>query len=157
MIPSDRAVALGQRTVLMKVRREVIDAQFLVYQIYGGPPRERIALATQGSTVGHFNMDDIGWMRVSVPPLERQRELVGTVARIHDKSDMVIERERREIDLLSEFHARLVADVVTGQVDVRWIADSLPEIDVTASWGHADGIDGADLADSDDVLEANEV
>lgn len=131
VIPEGRAVALGQRTVLMKIRRDVIDPQFLVYQIYGGLPRERISLATQGSTVGHFNMDDIGWMRIAVPSLDFQRALVETINEINAKANRVIARERREIELLQEFRARLVAEVVTGQVDVRDIS-ALPAIDLKA-------------------------
>ena len=33
-----------------------------------------------------------------------------------------------EIDLLREFRTRLTSDVVTGQVDVRSIAASLPDV-----------------------------
>ncbi|GAA1786574.1 MAG: hypothetical protein LCH77_09050 [Actinobacteria bacterium] len=153
VIPPGRAVALGQRTVLMKLRKELIDPQFLVYQIYGGLPRERISLATQGSTVGHFNMDDIGWMRVAVPPLDRQRELVAAVDAINAKASAVIDREHREIELLQEFRTRLVADVVTGQVDVRAIAATLPEVEPEAAWVDGSGVPGDDdPAQLDDML-----
>jgi type I restriction enzyme S subunit len=36
-------------------------------------------------------------------------------------------KAEREIMLLQEFRTRLVADVVTGQVDVRAIAATLPD------------------------------
>lgn len=153
VIPSDRAVALGQRTVLMKLRREVMDPQYLVYQIYGGLPRERIALATQGSTVGHFNMDDIGWMRVAVPSLERQRRLVAAVQAINASADRVLDRVRREIALLAEFRTRLVADAVTGQVDVRAVAAALPEA-VGEAVGLRAGAE-SDCLDIGDVMEAS--
>lgn len=127
VIPDGRAVALGQRTVLMKLRRDVMDPHFLVYQIYGGLPRQRISLATQGSTVGHFNMDDIGWMRVAVPPLDQQRVLVAAIDAATSTADGVMARLQAEIELLQEFRTRLVADIVTGQVDVRGLAASLPD------------------------------
>lgn len=38
-----------------------------------------------------------------------------------------IRREHDEIALLQEFRTRLVADVVTGQVDVRGVAATLPD------------------------------
>lgn len=127
VIPDGRRVALGQRTVLMKVRREVMDPQFLVYQVYAGLPRRRISLATQGSTVGHFNMDDIGWMRVAVPDIEVQRQLVSKIENANSGANEVIDKMQSEIALLQEFRTRLVADVVTGQVDVRAIAATLPD------------------------------
>jgi len=38
-----------------------------------------------------------------------------------------IQRARREIDLLREYHTRLIADVVTGKLHVREAAASLPK------------------------------
>ena len=37
-------------------------------------------------------------------------------------ADSLIERTNREIDLLREYRTRLIADVVTGKVDVRHLA-----------------------------------
>lgn len=127
VIPDGRRVALGQRTVLMKVRKEIMDPQFLVYQVYAGLPRRRISLATQGSTVGHLNMDDIGWMRVAVPDIEVQRQLVSKIEDANSDANEAIDKTQSEIALLHEFRTRLVADVVTGQVDVRSIVATLPD------------------------------
>lgn len=38
-----------------------------------------------------------------------------------------ISRVEREIDLIREYRTRLIADVVTGKLDVRAAAASLPE------------------------------
>lgn len=143
VIPDGRRVALGQRTVLMKVRKEIMDPQFLVYQVYAGLPRRRISLATQGSTVGHLNMDDIGWMRVAVPDIEVQRQLVSKIEDANSDANEAIDKTQSEIALLHEFRTRLVADVVTGQVDVRSIVATLPDApEATAELA----------ADSDDEL-----
>lgn len=151
VIPSGRKVALGQRTVLMKLRKEVMVPQFLVHQIYAGLPRERIALATQGSTVGHFNMDDIGWMRVVVPDLESQENAVAQIDYLSRKPHEAIIKAEREMRLLQEFRTRLVADVVTGQVDVRAIAASLPDTPE-----HGTGLDSLLDDDLEDALGERE-
>jgi len=75
LVPERSQVCLGQRTVLMKVQTQIYDSKFLIHMIYAGPPRLCIDLASQGSTVGHFNMDDIGWMKVLAPPLHEQRQI----------------------------------------------------------------------------------
>ena len=77
--------------------------------------------------MGHFNMDDIGWMKVLVPPLAEQREIVGAVARDTASLTQAGERAEREIDLLREYRTRLIADVVTGKLDAREAAARLPE------------------------------
>jgi type I restriction enzyme S subunit len=41
--------------------------------------------------------------------------------------DSTITRLEREIELLREYRTRLVADVVTGKLDVREAASDLPE------------------------------
>ena len=61
---------------------------------------------------------------------------------------------RREIDMLREFRTRLIADVVTGKVDVSEIAASLPEEPrETAQLDEAEGEDGADEAEGGPVAE----
>ena len=40
-------------------------------------------------------------------------------------TDTTISRARRQIELLQEYRTRLVADVVTGQLDVREAAENL--------------------------------
>lgn len=127
LVPAGVQICLGQRTVLMKLRRNQYDGQFLVHMIYSGPPRLRIQLASQGSTVGHFNMDDIGWMKVLVPPLSEQLLIVEAISTDTEELSAAIEKAEREITLLHEYRTRLIADVVTGKLDVREAAAGLPE------------------------------
>lgn len=61
------------------------------------------------------------------PPVEDQRQIV---QRIHGRTsglNSAIARLEREIELLREYRTRLVADVVTGKLDVREAAARLPE------------------------------
>jgi type I restriction enzyme S subunit len=127
IIPEDARVCLGQRTVLMKPQRGIYDSQFLVHMIYAGPPRQLIELTCQGSTVSHFNMDDIGWMKILAPPLSEQIEIVAKVTELTEAPSLVIVKTEREITLLREYRTRLIADVVTGKLDVREVAAGLPE------------------------------
>lgn len=127
IIPKGRTVCLGQRTVLMRTDKQVYDSQYLVHMIYGGPPQRLIELTCKGSTVGHFNMEDIGWMKVLVPPLAEQQTIVSEVAKQTVAPDLAIEKAEREITLLREYRTRLIADVVTGKLDVREVAAGLPE------------------------------
>ncbi len=121
VVPMNLNLCLGQRTVLMKVRHDVYDPLFLVHMIYAGPPHDHIMLASQGSTVGHFNMDDIGCMQILKPPIEEQKEIVKWIADGTRVQDLAITQYEKEIVLLSEYRTRLISDVVTGKIDVRGI------------------------------------
>jgi type I restriction enzyme S subunit len=127
LVPERPQVCLGQRTVLMKVRTWMYDSKFLIHMIYVGPPRLCIDLASQGSTVGHFNMDDISWIKVLAPPLHEQHQIVDSISKETVDLRLTIERTEQEIDLLREYRTRLVADVVTGKLDVREAATRLPD------------------------------
>ena len=69
---------------------------------------------------------------VVVPPLAVQAEILGRLQETQAPVDAAISRFHREIELLREYRARLIADVVTGRLDVREAAAQLPK-DATAS------------------------
>jgi len=64
---------------------------------------------------------------VPVPSTDEQGAIAATVREGCLGLTAAIERSKREIVLLREFHSRLIADVVTGKLDVRRVADSLPD------------------------------
>jgi len=61
-----------------------------------------------------------------LPPLFEQTAIVAFLDAQTAKLDTAIAAARREIDLLREYRERLIADVVTGKVDVREVAVQLP-------------------------------
>ena len=153
VVPTGTAVCLGQRTVLMKPQKDEYDSHFLVHMIYAGPPRDRVRLASQGSTVGHFNMDDIGWMQVLKPPFSEQLRLVKAISDQTRVLELAVTRAESEISLLREYRTRLIADVVTGKLDVREAAASLlEEVD------ERDPLDeGVPLESAEELAMENEV
>ena len=66
-------------------------------------------------------------LRVSVPPMQEQEGIANHIERDTADVDTAIDRARRQIDLLQEYRTRLIADVVTGKLDVREAAASLLE------------------------------
>lgn len=141
IVPEGLSLCLGQRTVLMKLRKSHILPEFLVMQIYGGAASREIQLASQGSTVGHFNMSDIGVLPMLLPPINEQAQIVKEAGEQTRDFDLAIEKATAEIDLIREYRTRLVADVVTGQLDVRHL--DLPEVEESLIEAIDAGDDGA--------------
>ena len=127
VVPSGLNLCLGQRTVLMKVDRHAYEPQFLVHMLYTGPPHDEIELASQGSTLPHFNVEDIGALPVLAPPVSEQREIVDWLEAETGDLTYAIVRARRQIELVQEYRTKLIADVVTGKLDVREAAAQLPD------------------------------
>ena len=67
------------------------------------------------------------WM--PLPPLPEQTAIVEYLEKTTANIDSTISRANHEIKLLNEYQTRLIADVVTGKLDVRDAAASLPEVD----------------------------
>ena len=61
------------------------------------------------------------------PPSTEQDEIVEYLGQATTATDDAIRRSRHQIDLINEYRTRLIADVVTGQLDVREAADRLAE------------------------------
>ena len=79
------------------------------------------------------------------PPLEEQAAIVGYLDKATADIDVTITRTRRQIELLREYQTRLISDVVTGKLDVREAAASLPdEADDQDPINESDGMENED-------------
>lgn len=80
-----------------------------------------------GAAQPKLTKDRLLSINISVPPRDEQDHIV---AKVQDETGALratIDRARRELDLLKEYRSRLIADVVTGKLDVREAAAGLPE------------------------------
>ncbi len=64
---------------------------------------------------------------VPIPPLPEQTAIVKYLDKATADIDTAITRANREVELLNEYRTRLIADVVTGKLDVREAAAQLPD------------------------------
>lgn len=74
---------------------------------------------TPVNTQGNLNVERIGARHIALPPISEQTAIVAYIDKATAAIDIAIDRARREIELLDEYRTRLIADVVTGKVDVR--------------------------------------
>ena len=67
---------------------------------------------------------------IPLPPVEEQAAIVAHLDKLTSDIDAAIAHTRREIELLEEYRTRLIADVVTGKLDVREAAADLPDVNL---------------------------
>ena len=79
------------------------------------------------NTQGNLNVERIGAMGIPFPSHGEQEQIAKRVESETSSFDSTISRLEREIELLREYRTRLVADVVTGKLDVREAAARLPK------------------------------
>jgi len=86
--------------------------------------------AKQTTNLAATNKTKIGQLSVLLPLLKQQREILVSLANETKPVDTAVSRLKREIELLNEYRTRLVADIVTGKLDVREAAARLPQDEV---------------------------
>jgi type I restriction enzyme S subunit len=65
-------------------------------------------------------------LSVPVPPPYEQEKIGKQINQANAKTGSAIEQVHRQIDLTNEYRTRLIADVVTGQIDIRDAVIELP-------------------------------
>lgn len=100
-----------------------------------------------GSTRDKLTQGSMGSIHVQVPPLDEQRKIVDHLTAVTADITLAVKKAEAELDFIQEFRTRLIADVVTGQLDVRAAAATLPE--VAEGKPLDDSLDDADDEDTD--------
>jgi type I restriction enzyme S subunit len=88
---------------------------------------ESKGLGTGSSGFMRLYTDRFGTIKMPVPPAREQQQIVEGIVERTLEIERTTERVNREMRLLREFRTRLIADVVTGKLDVREAAARLPQ------------------------------
>lgn len=118
IVPAGVPLCLGQRTVLIRLRLEKADPEFVLWSLYGGLSARFIADLSQGSTVVHFNMPDIANIPLFSGPLEEQRQRAQVLKLRLAKIDLLDEHVELHVDRLREYRSSLISEAVTGQLEL---------------------------------------
>ncbi len=80
--------------------------------------------ASDGVRIGQWDLSIHRMKEIPffIPPRDEQEKIVRFVEKRYLIINQAISNAKREIDLIREYRTRLIADVVTGKVDVRGIA-----------------------------------
>jgi type I restriction enzyme S subunit len=125
-LASVRGLVSPDYTVL-RPAREMCPRYFEL--IYRTPAcRVELRKRAKGIVQGFWRLytDDFYDIRVPVPPVPEQEKIVKQLDSDLATLNTALARTEREIGLLREYRTRLVADVVTGKLDVRAAAAKLP-------------------------------
>ena len=78
------------------------------------------------NTQGNLNVERIGSRKIPLPSVDEQVTIVRHLAEVSAHIDASMELAHRQVSLIGEYRTRLIADVVTGQIDVRDAVVELP-------------------------------
>ena len=89
--------------------------------------RTELRIRSKGIVEGFWRLytDDFFDIHLPTPPEHEQDLIIEHLERATHEIDSVIDRARRQIELVEEYRTRLIADAVTGKIDVRTQRESL--------------------------------
>ena len=98
---------------------EAILTKFLWAVLSAELGQEQIQISQNGSGREGLNFENLKKFVIGVPSLQEQQEIMSFVAKEEDKIVETTDTINQEIALLQEYRAALIAEAVTGQLDVR--------------------------------------
>ena len=129
-------------------KRESVEMEYF-QRVFRMPTlRGELRIRAKGIVEGFWRLysEDLYDIRLPVPPFGEQHAIIEYLDNTTADSDTAIACTHRQIELLHEYRTRLIADVVTGKLDVREAAAQLPHEDDEAESLDGDGLrlDNAD-------------
>ncbi len=98
-----------------------------LHQIFNSKLFEHQSGAFLTSTINQLTLGILNDMKVPFPPAEEQQSILRHSRKATKAADTIIDRSRRQIELVEEYRTRLIADVVTGKLDVRNSVPVIPQ------------------------------
>ena len=111
-----RLWSTSPRTVMPYVRLFLSSRLFL----------DQVDLEKTGVAISHFGPTHLSRMVITLPPEPEQQAIVEYIDKATAGIDAAVDCSRHQINFMNEYRTRLIADVVTGQLDVRKAAAQLP-------------------------------
>jgi type I restriction enzyme S subunit len=123
---NDVPVALNQDLKALRPKPE-LRSEYLLAVVQGNQTAFLNEWTKQGATVESIEYEFMANSPIPVPPLREQSAIIQYLAKATANIDSAAEGVRRQIELVREYRTRLMADVVTGKLDVREAAGNLPD------------------------------
>jgi type I restriction enzyme S subunit len=107
------------------IRRPVVGSEFfLCWYLASGAATTQFSTGSGGAIQQHFNVGTAVDLIVAVPPAKEQSAIAAFLDRGTAKIDALIAEAERAIALLKERRTALISATVTGQIDVRGLAEA---------------------------------
>ncbi len=151
-VPSSVQLCISQRMMVFRIRCEQL-SHYIMWQLNCPHVYNQASADTIGATSPHVNIERIRNFEMVLPPLTEQLEIVAHIEEQVRGVEALTSRAQDEIELVREYRARLIADVVTGKLDVRCHPDTLARTDTesASSESFEDESTVVDLENIDDI------
>jgi len=127
IVETDRQFSVWSPLALVRVDRDQALPRFMYAALRAPYIQRQVQDTWSYGTQPNLSMGAMERLMVALPPLAVQRDVVQDMERDAGKIEVSIQRAAASIDLILEYRTRLIADVVTGKLDVRDAAAQVPD------------------------------
>ena len=147
-------VALAQRVIRFRLSPQTLCSEFALLSVLDPYFQNQLLCRGTGSTALGIKASKLPRLKILCPPMNEQEAILTQVATASDPISSEQELATSQISFLREYRTRLIADVVTGKLDVREAAAVLPEVDPLAADDELDEPINVDDDAGSDELDA---
>ena len=115
----DIDATINQHVAFIALKTTRVSPYFLHMCLTAAYSELRAISSASGSTRPALTCEDIKRFIIALPPRDEQEGVLKQVKCELSRVDTAISRAHRQIGLMEEYRTRLIADVVTGKMDVR--------------------------------------
>lgn len=152
-ISDGRLMCINQSVALLRPTDGELGGRFLAAALRAPIYQERMVFDAGGTTIKHIYITRLAKMRIGLPPPAERVRIVEYVCSIETSFNTAISSCEKQIGLMQEFRCRLVADVVTGKLDIRSAAVRFPD-DLDEAGAYAEELLEEDESISEAELDA---
>ena len=125
LVNSDIDFAMGQDVCIIRTKK--LEPKFLNYIFHSKVMATQIESLLVGATFRRINVAQIKSLQIIIPSLREQKKICDYLDNACNELSTIIENIEKQIFHLRELRIRLTADVVTGNIDIRNLAEGLPD------------------------------
>ena len=114
--------------LVLRGKDTILDMNFMELLLRSQSVINEIDASTYGAKMPRANWHQIGGLYCSLPPKPEQMKIAEHARKSAETTQDAITQAIRQIELIQEYRTRMIADVVTGKLDVREAAAGL-EVD----------------------------
>ncbi|SAL84071.1 type I restriction enzyme specificity protein [Caballeronia arvi] len=144
-----------QNSVHRVATKPVMRPDFLLHQLFVYGNCGQFNAIVNRVSIAHLTREKLVTVPFTVPPIKEQQAICRWIADECQPLDEAIARAHDEITLIREYRDRLIADAITGQVDLRGWRPG-PDDDVSDDDLAALGDDEAGSTEDEDDTDGNE-
>ena len=115
---------ITQTTARIAVDPRKANPEFVAGVLQGPIGKRSVELYAKGAAQPGLNLEHVRIFPVTVPPIDEQRQIAAFIHRETSRLDALTAEAERGIELLQERRAALISAAVTGQIDVRGLAET---------------------------------